>query len=350
MDVSVIGASGDVGRYLVRRVVHDRLLDSTQRLQLVASPRGESVLRGMAADLREAYSDTAPEIDIATSPEEVVGDIVVMVAGGAPAAGGRPKTRDELAPLNRPIFDVFARAIARRGSGDEVVVIVSNPVELGVSLFARHLGRQRVLGMGAHNDTIRFRRELAASLGVRRQNVHGFVAGEHGDLMVPLWSSVKVYGFDDDELAERVRGLRASPSPRDFTGRLRQEQAALLDLIGAGRVAEAYARVETLSPDLRAALRPYVTHYSGAKTVASSVEAALDLVRSLMDGREVAAAANVALEGEFHGVWGPCGAPVMIGKGVESVIPLEICSEEASLLRERQKEVNARLARWETLA
>ena len=47
-------------------------------------------------------------------------------------------------------------------------VVQSNPVELGVRIFAEALGRHRVIGAGAWSDTLRFRTELATCRSVGR--------------------------------------------------------------------------------------------------------------------------------------------------------------------------------------
>ena len=154
-------------------------------------------MHGLRADLIDAYDEHAPLLDVALDPSEVVADVVVVAAGvTAPVVGGCPDDRAALAEKNLAAFQAYADALARYGSGQEVVVVVSNPVELGVAVMASALGRHRVIGMGAWLDTLRFRREIAVSLGVRRHRVGGFVAGQHGDDLVPLWSTVRISGLD----------------------------------------------------------------------------------------------------------------------------------------------------------
>src|SRR5205807_1895365 len=102
------------------------------------------------------------------------------------------------------------RALAKYGHRQEMVLIVTNPVELGVTVFAREIDYRRVVGIGAYSDSLRFRREIAYDLGTPRQLVSGFVAGEHGPNLTPLWSSVRVYGFAEEETAEAVAHLRGA--------------------------------------------------------------------------------------------------------------------------------------------
>ena len=56
--------------------------------------------------------------------------------------------------------------------------------------------------MGAHQDTLRFRRDIAHDLNVRRHRVSGFMVGEHGLAMVPLWSTV--HASPGNEIQDRA--------------------------------------------------------------------------------------------------------------------------------------------------
>ncbi len=107
-------------------------------------------------------------MDVALSPEEIVADLWV-VAGNTLTTEPGQTDRGNLAERNAPLFREYAEMLARHGQGSEVVIVVSNPVELGVALFAQAVGRERVIGIGGYSDTLRFRREIAADLGVRRQ-------------------------------------------------------------------------------------------------------------------------------------------------------------------------------------
>src|SRR5581483_375055 len=54
---------------------------------------------------------------------------------------------------------------------------------------------QRVIGLGTQLDTARFRSHLACRLHVPPTQVQALILGEHGDSMVPLWSSATVSGL-----------------------------------------------------------------------------------------------------------------------------------------------------------
>jgi L-lactate dehydrogenase len=65
---------------------------------------------------------------------------------------------------------------------------------------------ERVIGSGMILDAGRFRFLLGQHLGVDSRSVHAFIAGEHGDTEVPLWSSANVAGLR----LENVRPYHAS--------------------------------------------------------------------------------------------------------------------------------------------
>jgi L-lactate dehydrogenase len=53
----------------------------------------------------------------------------------------------------------------------------------------------RVLGLGTQLDTIRFRALIAEQLSAPPTQVKALILGEHGDSMVPIWSSATVAGL-----------------------------------------------------------------------------------------------------------------------------------------------------------
>ncbi len=315
MDVAVLGATGDVGRQVCTQLVERALLPTSSRLQLVGREDGPSAraTHGLRADLIDAYDEHAPVIDVALTPQDVVADVVVVAAGRTHPSNGGSADRAELAADNHAVLAAYADALAEHGSGSEVVIVVTNPVELGVSVFAQRLGAQRVIGMGAWLDTLRFRREVATSLGVRRHVVGGFVGGEHGFGAVPLWSSVRVTGLQRGERERAVARVRRQRSLDDFAAEIAAAHAHL----GQTDVEEGYRFIDTLPPDLRVVVRPYLTHRSGAKTAAGTASATIDLVDTILDGRDIVVAGQVALDGEVslagEPVHGVLGVPVVLG-------------------------------------
>ena len=348
----MIGATGDVGRQVCTQLVERALLPATSRLQLVGRVDGDSAdaVHGLRADLIDAYDEHAPLLDVALDPADVVADVVVLVAGRTqPGGRGASVDRAALAADNYAVFATYADALARHGSGSEVVVVVSNPVELGVAVMADRLGRHRVIGMGAWLDTLRFRREVAVSLGVRRHRVGGFVAGEHGAGAVPLWSTVRVSGLDVDERRRAVARVRGPRSLDDFPAELAAAHARM-DRLGT---ADAYRFADSLPPDLRVVIRPWLTQRSGAKTAAGSASATIDLLDTILDGRDIVVAGQVALEEEDEvelagrQVRGVLGVPVVLGQeGWTRVMFDEPAPDEVRRLAGAAAVIDEGLAPW----
>ena len=319
MDVAVLGATGDVGRQVCTQLVERRVLPATSRLQLVGRREGPSsrATYGLAADLVDAYDEHAPMLDVTLDPADVAADVVVVAAGQtAGTQPGVPVDRRALAHVNAGVFATYADALARHGSGREVVVVVSNPVELGVAIFAEALGRHRVIGMGAWLDTLRFRREVAASIGVRRHRVGGFAVGQHGDDLVPLWSTVRIAGLNADERRAEVARVRGERTLDSYDDEIADAKRSLVDA-GADDLAGAFRLVDALPPDIRLAARPWLTQQSGAKTAAGTASATIDLIDTVLDGRDTVVAGQVQLDGEVRlvgtQVRGVLGLPVVLG-------------------------------------
>ena len=358
MDVAIIGASGACGRMIATHLLADRVLEPHERLQLVGRQGGPSarVLPGLRVDLEDAYGETCPELDVALTPDEVVADIVVVSAGKTfpvldPADPGLHAaslpTRDDLAAANLPIFEAHAQSLAKHGAGHEVVLVLSNPVELGVEIFSRHLGRRRVIGIGAYSDTLRFRREIASELGVRRQLVSGFILGEHGVGMVPAWSTVKVHGMDAAELAERLEALRRGLEPDQFPQRLADESKRLLAHAAAADPREVFAYLRSQPPDVRTYLKPWATHLAGGLTANATAMVTVDLVKTILTGHEVVVAGQVQLDGEVYGLHGPLGMPVVISpQGWTQVVDIQLWKEEVELLTLSSRDIGEKIGRW----
>jgi malate dehydrogenase len=350
VDVAVLGATGDVGRQICTQLVERGLLPATSRLQLVGRADGASArsVHGLRADLIDAYDEHAPLLDVALRPEDVVADVVVLAAGRTqPPGPGGSTDRAALATDNHAVFAAYADALARYGSGSEVVVVVSNPVELAVAVMAERLGPSRVIGMGAWLDTLRFRREVAVSLGVRRHRVGGFVAGEHGPNAVPLWSTVRVSGLTVGERERAVARVRGDRSLDDFPAEVAAARARIDELDAA----DAFRYADTLPPDLRVVIRPWLTHRSGAKTAAGSASATIDLLDTILDGRDIVVAGQVALGGEAtlggEPVRGVLGVPVVLGpEGWTRVMLDDLAPDEDRRLAGAAAAIDASLAPW----
>ncbi len=351
MRVSVVGAPGEVGRTLTAHLLRSRLLGPSDELQLVGhgAEQTDRMLLAIRVDLLDAFDETAPPIAVAPGLEDVRGDVIVMAAG-ATVSPERPSRRD-LAQANRPIFEALGSALARSGSGREVVVVVSNPVELAVAILARRLDRHRVLGMGAQQDSLRFARAVAADAGVARDRDHAWVLGEHGDAIVPLWSDVRVAGLDPDQLRTTVARIRGAHVLDELGQTIAAARERAFALVTDDRIREAYAHVEALAPDLRIAIEPFLTAHCLHSSVNATANATLDLVRALSRGRDSVVGAQVQLAGEVLGLETVVGVPVIVNAGGWSqVVCPPLAADEKRQVDRAAQTIAQNLAAWTSSA
>jgi malate dehydrogenase len=328
--VAVIGAAGACGRQLVTQLLHQKTIHPDARLQMVGHRGGSSEheLHGLRADLRDAFADDAPEIELVLDAEGVDAEVVVMLAGATVARNlSVPPDRARLAAVNRSMFEEFADALASRPGDAPIVIVQSNPVELGVEVFGERLGRGRVVGAGAWSDTLRFRREIADSLGVRRGAVSAMVLGQHGDNMVPLWSSIAVDGIDDSSLQTWIEHQRSGRDPDAFVAEVTEHKIRLLQMVIDGRTDEAFAECALLPADLRAAIKPFLVLFtSGHSTEIVTAHAVADLVEIVLGGEERVVPLQVHLAGEMFDLHGVGAVPVVFGSEGWSEVVAPECS------------------------
>ena len=117
-------------------------------------------------------------------------DMVVITAGAKQKPG---QTRLELAEANVAL----SRALVPRlleVAPEAILLLVTNPVDVITYAALKYSGLppQRVFGSGTVLDSSRLRLLVAAHCGVAVQSVHAYIAGEHGDSEIPLWSSASI--------------------------------------------------------------------------------------------------------------------------------------------------------------
>lgn len=349
MDIAVIGAAGGVGRAVCTEIVARGLLEPGDRLQLVGrrgSSSGTGVF-GLRIDLLDAYSARAPQVEPVVDAEQVRADIWVMVAGETPSHDPHvAASRDAVALGNLAVFSEYADLLAATGRGHEVVVIQSNPIELAVDVFASRWDRHRVLGVGAYNDTMRFRREVAADLvgtDGRAPHVTGWVMGEHGPGLLPMWSTVRAHR----DAAPRLDALRARRIRADFPGESGIARAELHERLTAGDGPATFAWVQTLPPDVRAVVKPWFAHWTGSTAVVTA-HAAVDVVAHVLAGERVVVPAQVKLKtDDWPGIDGVLGVPVDVdAEGWHRAQPVDLADHEHAALLAAADGIATSLATW----
>ena len=123
----------------------------------------------------------------------------------------KKKVEAEVLDLNHGLL--FVPMATLEGSDDvnvckdaDVVVITAGAKQKPGTLKLSSLPKNKVFGSGTVLDSSRFRFLIAQRLKVAVQNVHAYIAGEHGDSEVPLWSSATVANIPLHEWAVRGHG------------------------------------------------------------------------------------------------------------------------------------------------
>jgi len=144
----------------------------------------------------------------------LTGSHVIVVTAGAKQKPGQ--TRLDLASTNTNICLKLIPNLLRVAP-DAILLMVTNPVDVLTYIAQKISGldSRRVFGSGTVLDSSRFRFLLAQRCGVAVANVHAYIAGEHGDSEIPLWSSASIgnvpllhWGINDQErksIFEQVR-------------------------------------------------------------------------------------------------------------------------------------------------
>lgn len=333
MRVAVVGATGNCGRQVAAQLIERELLPNTDVLYLVGHAGGthENSLWGMRADLRDAFAGRSPDIEISNTVASTQADVVVMIAGATVTRD--TKDRAALAERNRKIFAEVAKSVGEMGN-EPLVVVQSNPVEIAVAAFAAVIPRHRVLAAAAWSDSLRFRRELAADLGINRSQVEAEVWGQHGDHMVPMWSQIRATGVSHQQLVDVIGAARGNRSLADLPTEISEHRSTMLEIVESGDVRGAYEFVQQQPADIRSAIKPFFTHFTaGHTTEFATAHAVVDVLAFVQQEDPTAFPAQVYLDGEYGDVRGPLAVPVSVqGSGWTSTRVQPLADDERSAL------------------
>jgi L-lactate dehydrogenase len=191
MKVSIIGAGGLVGSCAAFALQCGKVVRELALLDVNAE-----LAAGQALDLLHGGPSTADQVITSGGYEHIPTSDVICITAGL----RRKPDESRLDLINRNV-DLFMSILAdvqKAGHKDDaIVVVVSNPVDVLTYLAARRLKLcpSRVIGLGTQLDTIRFRSLIAQQLKAPPTQVAALILGEHGDSMVPVWSSATCAGL-----------------------------------------------------------------------------------------------------------------------------------------------------------
>jgi len=204
MKVTIIGGGGRVGScaafalQCAGLVAEIQILDANKDM---AEGEALDLLHGSAfAGDQKIYSG-----DYARAADS---DLFLITAG---LRRQPDESRLDLIHRNIALFVQILDSIKSAGlRTDAHVFVVSNPVDILTHLAVQRLGLpwQQVYGLGTMLDTSRFSSFIADELQLAPTQVKALILGEHGDSMVPIWSSATVNGLPLSGLPECTAGFQ----------------------------------------------------------------------------------------------------------------------------------------------
>lgn len=293
--VAVVGV-GNVGATFAYA-----LLLSGLAAEIVLIDANHARAEGEAMDLNHTVPFAHPTRVWAGTYADCAGAAITVVAAGAAQKPG--ETRLDLVKKNSGIFSKVIPPIAENNPTG-IILIATNPVDVLTysALKLSALPANRVLGSGTILDTARFRYLLSQHFGVDARSVHAYIAGEHGDSEVPLWSLANVAGMR----------LPAFCVSQGFDCR----QEAMDDIFHRTRDA-AYQIIE----------RKGATYYAVAGGLVRIVEAIL------RDQNTVLSVSSLVRD--YYGISDVClSMPTVLGRnGIKHMLRLELNEQEIDGLR-----------------
>jgi malate dehydrogenase len=186
--ITVIGA-GRLGSTISFAVMKERIADELVIIDII-----EDLVQGEGLDLGQTA--ICPVVG-STDYSNISGsDLIIIVAG---IARKPDMTREQLLGTNAKIMKSVIEQI-KVHAPDALLLIVANPMDAMAYIAHQESGFEphRIFGMGGVVDTNRFKYFLSLEFGVSIERIEGIVVGQHGEIMIPLASSVKIDGETPD--------------------------------------------------------------------------------------------------------------------------------------------------------
>ena len=239
MKVSIIGGGGRVGSNAAFALQCAGIVSEIHLLDA-----NEQMAAGEALDLLHGASMAADQKIFAGNYEKCADSDLIMITAGL----RRKPDESRLDLINRNVT-LFKQILdSLKGAGlktDATLMVVSNPVDILTRLAIDYLKYHptKVIGLGTQLDTARFRSLIALETGLPPTQVKALILGEHGDSMVPIWSSATAGGVP----LVKLDGFNAAVQQRVFD-RTKGGGAEAIKLKGGAGWAVALSIAEVVHP------------------------------------------------------------------------------------------------------
>jgi L-lactate dehydrogenase len=191
MKVTVIGGGGRVGSCAAFALQCGGLI---AEIQLIDA--NKEAAEGEALDLLHGTAFCGDQRIYAGDYNRAADSDIFLITAGLRRKPD--ESRLDLINRNVALFVGILDSIKSAGmQRDAHVFVVSNPVDILTQLAVQRLGLpwQQVYGLGTMLDTSRFSSFIADELKLAPAQVKALILGEHGDSMLPIWSSATVNGL-----------------------------------------------------------------------------------------------------------------------------------------------------------
>src|SRR4249920_1749718 len=204
MKVTIIGGGGRVGSCAAFALQCAGLVAEIQILDA-----NKEMAQGEALDLLHGSAFAGDQRIYAGDYNRAADSDIFLITAGLRRKPD--ESRLDLINRNVALFVGILDSIKAAGfKKDAQVFVVSNPVDILTQLAVQRLGLpwHQVYGLGTMLDTSRFSSFIAEELKLAPTQVKALILGEHGDSMLPIWSSAAVNGLPLTGLPECSPGFQ----------------------------------------------------------------------------------------------------------------------------------------------
>ncbi len=286
--ISIVG-SGRVGASIAFLCVSNALDD----VLLLNRTKDKAI--GESLDIANAIPSTSKfSIHGTDDYSKLVGSDIIVIAA---STGVYKKSRTEIMGSQVTMIKEIAEKI-KHHCPSAIILLISNPLDVLTYFFQKEteFSRFKVIGIASSLDSSRFRYFISEKLSVPQSSIsNALVLGEHGDSMVPVFSSVLV---DKNALLSRINDDERDLMTRDIRNYWKK-------------------------------LRSYKgrSQFGIAKNT-------YDVIDAIINSKELVIPASVVLEGEYEENNVAMGVPVKINQnGILEIQKIKLDESELALLR-----------------